>query len=101
MINFLKFFTTKANIENLKEFGSDVTKKSAEAISDSFNSTNFNGTTSYLSGAFACMCCLKMVKYNVVPVVTLATCTVATCYTGIATYKSVKEFIKNPTKGLP
>lgn len=89
------------HIQNFKDFGLDITKNSAQIISESFNSTNYNGTTSFLFGAGACGLCIKLVKYNVVPIVTLGACTICTAYVGSASYKAVKEFIKDPTKGLP
>lgn len=89
------------HIENLKDFGQDIIANSTQAIAKSFSSENRNGTSSFLFGSVACSLCLKMVSYNIVPVATIAVCTVCTCFIGRATYKATKEVIKNPLKGLP
>lgn len=88
------------NKNDLKEFGMDIAKGTAKAVSESFNSTNINATTYGLGTGVSCYLCYKLLKNNVVPLATLGVCLGCTFFTLPMSYKAAKAVIQAPFKGF-
>jgi hypothetical protein len=96
----IKKFMARLPSETFTDFYSDVVENSSKAVSDSFNSSNVNGTMGAVTAGLGCSLCFAMIKYNVVPLATLATCIGCSIFVAAPTYKSVKAVIKAPFEGF-
>jgi hypothetical protein len=88
------------NGNDLKEFGGDITRGTAKAVAESFNSTNRNTTLSAIIGGTCCTFCYFMVKNNAIPLLTLTACAGCNIFMFNANYNAVKSVIQAPFRGL-
>ncbi len=85
---------------DLNEFTNDVLKGTGRAVSESFNTTNINGTMAGIGAGTSCLLCMNLVKYNAVPLATFAICTGCSLFFVAPAYKSLKAVIEAPFRGF-